>query len=419
MRLSQTSLWPCRNADKILLMKFPNGFFWGCATSAHQIEGGMNNDWSAWESSASRLATLTAQGKRRELFVSGRASDSAVQDNADIACLTELGANAYRFSIEWSKIQPREEEIDHKELQRYHQFILKLRAHGIEPFVTLWHWPVPLWVRDQGGWENPKTVKDFAAFVACVTEAFGQDVTRYVTLNEPQVYVSNGYVTGEWPPEKKSLLSAFRDLRHLIHAHQAAYAEIKRRYPEAQIGIASHNIHFEARPPLFLNQIAARICSWWWNHYVFRNITQDFVGVNFYFTNQLHLGFGKRQDVPASDIGWDLRPDGLYAVLRELKRYEKPVYILEHGLADKDDRHRAWYLTESLAYVHRAIQEGVDVRGYFHWSLLDNFEWAMGFEPRFGLFEVDYQTYLRRARPSVSVYRKIIQENGLSGDVIE
>lgn len=397
------------------MLEFPKGFFWGCATSAHQIEGGNVNDWSEWETSPERLRALGAKGHKAEDFISGAACESYVRDSADIDCLRQLGANAYRFSIEWSRIEPRPGEWNLEALRTYHDFIRKLRSHGIELFVTLWHWPVPLWVRDQGGWTSSKTADDFGTFAARVMQEFGNDVTYYVTLNEPQVYASNSYVTGEWPPQQKSMSQGLRVIRNLIRGHKFAYRAIKAAHPGAQVGIASHNIHFEAHPRLLVNNAIAAVMSRYWNHHVLRAIRneQDFVGVNFYFTNQLHLGLGKRQAEFVSDIGWDLRPDGLYHVVKELRRYGKPIYILEHGLADKDDRHRAWYLRESLKYVHRAIAEGVDVRGYFHWSLIDNFEWAMGFHPRFGMFEVDYATCERKPRSSVDAYRKIIQANGL------
>lgn len=396
-------------------MKFPKGFLWGCATSAHQVEGGNVNDWSVWEASPERQVALEAAGKHPEEFLSGAACESYIRDNADIDCLKQLGVTAYRFSIEWSRIEPERGVFNTEALQHYHQFVLKLRQHGIEPFVTLWHWPVPLWVRDQGGWTSRATADDFAAFTSRVVETFGGDVTHYVTLNEPQVYATNSYLTGEWPPQKKSPWLVFRVIHNLIRGHKRAYDIIKHHRPTAQVGIASHNIHFEAHPPHVLNNLIAKASSWLWNHYFLACIRhkQDYIGVNYYFTNQTHFGSEKKAAEFVSDIGWDLRPDGMYGVLRELGRYKKPVYILEHGLADKDDRHRAWYLKESLAYVHRAIEEGIDVRGYFHWSLLDNFEWAMGFEPRFGLFEVNFQTCERSPRPTVAVYREIIERNGL------
>lgn len=394
-------------------MKFPEGFLWGCATSAHQIEGGNVNDWSAWETSHVRIAHLESKGHDPKDFISGAACESFINENADIDCLKQLGANAYRFSIEWSRIEPEEGKFNQEAVDHYRDFIRKLKSHGIEPFVTLWHWPVPLWVRDRGGWKNPKTASLFGRFVERVVDAFGDEVTFWVTLNEPQVYASNSYLTGEWPPQEKSLRSALRVFRNLIKGHKEAYTAIKARYPSAQVGIASHNIHFAAEPNFLINRAVAWIASRFWNHYFLRSIAheQDFVGVNYYFTNQLRLGIGKRKTHLQSDIGWDLVPEGLYRVVKELKRYQKPVYILEHGLADKDDRHRAWYLHATLELIGRAVNEGVDVRGYFHWSLLDNFEWAMGFHPRFGLFEVDFATCERKPRPSVDIYRRIIQKN--------
>lgn len=397
------------------MFKFPEGFLWGCATSAHQIEGGLRNDWSEWENSEHRKNALIARGKNPQEFLSGKACESYIRDNADIDCVKQLGVNAYRFSLDWSRIEPEKGVWNTEGLEYYRQLLLKLRAHNIEPFVTLWHWPVPLWVRDQGGWTSEKTADDFAEFTEHVVEALGDLVHFWVTLNEPQVYTSNSYITGEWPPQKKSIRLALRVVRQLIRGHKKAYAVIKAQHPDAQVGIASHNIHFDASPKIFLNSIIAKCASEFWNHYILRRIRheQDFVGVNFYFTHQLHFGLGKTQAKYVSDIGWDLKPESLFGVLAELKRYAKPVYILEHGLADREDRHRSWYMKESLRFVHRAIASGVDVRGYFHWSLLDNFEWAMGFDPCFGLFSVDFATCIRTPRPSVAVYREIIARNGV------
>ncbi len=394
---------------------FPKGFFWGCATSAHQIEGGNRNDWSEWESSPERLKALKEKGQAHEEFLSGNACESYVQENADIDCLRQLGANAYRFSIEWSRIEPEEEKWDEEAIAHYRDFILKLKSHGMEPFVTLWHWPIPLWVRDQGGWASSKTAKDFGRFTERMVQEL-QGVKFWITLNEPQVYLMNSYVTGEWPPQKKSPLLALRVGMHLMRGHKEAYRAIKRHTPEAQVGISTHHIHFSAEPHVLLNDVFAHVASFFWNHLFLLRIRaqQDFIGVNYYFTHRLSLGLDKKKHGRLySDIGWELRPEGVRRTLLSLSRYKKPLYITEHGLADKEDQHRSWYLTESLREARKAIDAGVDLRGYLHWSLLDNFEWAMGFHPRFGLFEVNRQTCERIPRPSVQIYREIIQKNGV------
>ena len=398
--------------------KFPNGFFWGCATSSHQVEGNTHNDWSAWETSERRKFDLSQQGKNHEDFISGAACESFLRQDEDVDCLKQLGVNAYRFSVEWSRIEPEKGKIDQAVLDHYLLYIKKLKANGIEPFVTLWHWPVPLWVRDQGGWKSKKTVDDFALFVEAVVKTFGDEVKFWVTLNEPQVYSSHSFYLGIWPPQEKSLWSMMKVLKHLMQAHKKAFDVIKLSNVNHQVGIASHTIHFSAEQPFIFNQLFAKFSSFIWNDWFLKEIRQhqDFIGLNYYFRKSVDFKFGKNIKIE-SDLGWELFPEGLFHALVELKKYQKPVYILEHGLADKEDKHREWYIRESLAYAHKAIEKGVDLRGYFHWSLLDNFEWAEGFHPKFGLFEVDFKTCKRTARPSVAVYREIIKENGIDDSI--
>ncbi|NQV90276.1 glycoside hydrolase family 1 protein, partial [Candidatus Uhrbacteria bacterium] len=346
-------------------------------------------------------------------YVSGSACDSWNQFEQDILCLKELGVNSYRFSIEWSRVEPERGRFDEAVIERYAFFARRLREEGIEPFVTLWHWPVPLWVRDQGGWMSKQTVEDFVIFSKKIVQALGDQVVNWITINEPLVYASNSYLTGQWPPQSKSLFQTIKVARHLVQAHKGAYDALKEIDSALQVGLSKHNIHFSARQPWGVNQLVARASTYVWNEWFLNRVKQhqDFIGLNYYFHNSVDLKFGKKEKI-VSDLGWELYPEGLYRVLKGLRRFGKPVYITEHGLADKDDRHRAWYLEESLRHAHRALNEGVDLRGYFHWSLLDNFEWADGFFPRFGLFEVDFATCIRKARTSVGVYRQIIEQGG-------
>lgn len=394
--------------------EFPKTFFWGCSTSAHQIEGSVLNDWSEWEKSQARLEELKNKQKAEEEFISGQACDSWNRFHEDIECLKQLGVNSYRFSIEWSRIEPIQGQFDIKALDRYKQFIESLRANNIEPFVTLWHWPIPLWVRDQGGWLSKQTVEHFAAYSQRVVEHMGELVTYWITLNEPMVYATHSYKLGIWPPQHKSLSDTIRVAHHLVEGHNAASVAIKSVNPKALVGLSKHNIHFSAKQPLLINQLMAKVSSYFWNEWFLNRTvsTSDFIGVNYYFQKSIDIRFGKNDRI-RSDLGWELYPEGLEKVLLQLKRYKKPVYITEHGLADKDDRHRTWYLKESLKHAHNAMRRGVDLRGYFHWSLLDNFEWAEGFMPRFGLFEVDRATCKRTARASVQVYHEIIKNNAV------
>ncbi len=400
--------------DEKLELRFPKQFLWGCATSAHQIEGGLTNDWSDWEKSERRTKHLQKLNLNPADFISGLAANSFVEQNADIACMKELGLNAYRFSVDWSRIEPQPGVFDETALATYLEFIKKLRAHGIEPLLTLWHWPVPLWARDLGGWQSGKIIEPFLRFVEKTVNYLNQEVNFWITLNEPTVYTSQSFLAGVWPPQKKSLLAYYQVIGNLIKAHRQAYDIIKKIDANNQVGIASHNIYFEAKGNKPINRWLKAGADWWWNDRFLKKIDdkQDFIGLNYYFHNLINYKFGRHHDYEKySDMSWGLHPEGIYHLLKDLKKYNKPIYITENGLADKGDQHRSWYINEVLQKVHQAIEAGVPVKGYFHWSLIDNFEWSHGFEPRFGLFEVNFQTFERLARPSAQFYADICQHN--------
>jgi len=396
-------------SDKI----FPSQFFWGAATSAHQVEGGLVNDWSQWEKSEKRLADLKNKQQDPIDFISGSASNSYIENNADIKCLKDLNCNSYRFSVDWSRIEPEEGHFDNEALEYYREFIVKLRAHNIEPFVTLWHWPIPLWLSAKGGWENKEIVAYFKKFVEKTATYLNAEVNFWITLNEPMVYTSQSYLVGEWPPQKKNPIAVYRVINNLVAAHKTAYEVLKKIDNNNQVGVAKHNMYFEAAPG-FINKILKGLADWWWNFRFLDKIKnhQDFIGLNYYFHNLINYGFSKQFSYDKkSDLQWGLHPEGIRFVLADLKKYNKPVYITENGLADRGDQHRAWYIEEILKNVHAAISDGVAVKGYFHWSLIDNFEWAEGFKPRFGLYEVNFQTYERVARSSAEFYADICKNN--------
>jgi len=393
---------------------FPAQFFWGCATSAHQIEGGLNNDWTQWEKSPQRLADLEKKQLDPLDFISGAAANSYLENNADIACLKELNANAYRFSLDWSRIEPEEGNFSLEALEYYKNFIKKLRANNIEPFVTLWHWPIPVWLKDKGGFENREIVSYFKKFVELTANYLNEEVNFWITLNEPMVYASQSYLVGEWPPQKKSFLAMHKVINNLARVHKEAYQVIKSIDADNKVGIAKHNMYFEAGNGALVNKILKYGADWWWNFRFLDKIKnyQDFIGLNYYFHNFINYGFSKQFSYEKkSDIEWGLHPEGIYYLLKDLKKYKLPIYITENGLADRGDNHRAWYIEEILKNVHRAISEGVEVKGYLHWSLIDNFEWAAGFNPRFGLYEINYQTYERVSRPSAKFYADICKNN--------
>lgn len=398
---------------------FPDGFYWGASTASHQVEGNTHNQWSVWEQSPTRLAFLEREGliatHGRENFISGRSTDHYHRFADDFALARSLGHNANRFSIEWSRIEPERGVFVEHEIQHYRDVVAACRKSNLEPFVTLWHWTVPRWFEDRGGWKHKHAAQDFARFAERMAREL-PDVKFWITFNEPEIYTLNSFFLGVWPPQEKSRLAVLTVIHALIAAHKCAYSAIKKLRPHAQIGIAKNNVDFEAADNKLYNKFLKLIHDWGWNNYFLDRIRahQDFIGINHYFHNRIDGGLGKNKNELVSDLGWELHPESLYNVVTDVaQRYRKPIYITENGLADAADRHRAQFLIDSLSHLHRAIQNGADVRGYLHWSLLDNFEWDKGYWPRFGLVAVNYKTLERTPRASAFVYKKICETNSL------
>ena len=402
-------------------------FFFGAATSAHQVEGGNHNNWTEWEKqNAKRLATAARNKKweehlldqypsplQEENYISGRAADHYHRFREDFDIAKSLGHNAHRFSIEWSRIEPEEGRFDEKEIEHYRQVIRELRNRDLEPFVTLFHWTIPVWLARKDGVLNPEFSIYFGSFVTRVVGELGADVKYWITVNEPEVFSSKSYQAGVWPPQKKSTRLGFKSMHALMRAHRAAYRAIKDASPKALVGASLQMSHFEsAGGPI--NHALTWIGERMWNFYflTFIRSTSDFIGLNFYFHIRVDYWYGKNKNERLSDMAWELYPESLYHVLMRLRLYGLPIYITENGVADARDKHREYFLVEHLRSVKRAMRDGVDVRGYLHWSLLDNFEWDTGFWPRFGLVEVDYRTMERRIRPSALVYKRLIEEWG-------
>lgn len=386
-------------------------FLWGAGSSAHQTEGGNRNNWTEWE----KLGRV-ANGEE-----SGRAADHYHRYGEDFALAKKLGHNAHRFSIEWSRIEPEPGVIDEAAIEHYSQVIAELRRLEIEPMVTLYHYTLPVWAAKQGGWLNRKTVDDFGRFVMTAVRALGSDVTYWVTVNEPTVLTTFSYIGGLWPPQEKNWVHAWRAFHHLLAAHRLAYQIIHRDNPEAKVGVANSINHIvPARRGNLLDRGLVVFSSYWHNQWWLDHTyqTQDFIGVNYYFQQPLQFQFtGVKQlfaptippEAPVSDLGWWISPSGLADALHWLRRYHRPIIITENGLADAMDTRRADFIRHHTDVIRDAIRDGADIRGYFHWSLTDNFEWAYGFAPRFGLVAIDYPTQTRTVRPSAEVYRDIIQ----------
>ena len=393
------------------VLKFPDGFLWGAATSSHQVEGGQDNDWSEWEK----------KGKIADGTVSGRAGDHWNRYKADFDIAKSLGHTAHRLSIEWSRIEPHQGTWDETAIAHYRDVINALRERGMEPFVTLWHFTSPRWFMERGGWEAHDAPELFARYAAKIAEAlFG--VTYWMTLNEANVYTLFGYVTGEWPPEVRNPWRAYRVFRNLAHGHNAAARAMRAIRPDLKIGSA-HNVvpHQPVRPERSLDRWSSRTADQWYNRKWLDWTAKecDFFGINTYFRLFMRFASPWQPFAPApmpkphSDFGWEMYPHELFLALRLAGTYGKPLYVTENGVADAQDRWREEFIKGSLKELHSAISSGVDVRGYLHWSLLDNFEWREGFSKRFGLVAVDYTTMERTVRESARRFATVCKKNQL------
>ena len=378
------------------MIEFPKEFLWGAATSAYQVEGdNALSDWWEWEK---RVNLKDASGKATRHY------EFYAQD-FDRA--KELSHNCHRFSIEWARIEPEEGKFCEKELEHYKQVILALKERSLKPIVTLHHFTNPLWFAKLGAWRNKKAAGYFLRYVNKVVSAAASDVNFWVTINEPNVYTYFSYLLGTWPPQDKSLLRSRQVTNTLVNAHISAYRLIrdiyKRRNLEPpKISIAQNMQAFVPCPPTLINKFAANLKHKFYNLKFIEKIISaraiDYIGINYYSPNW--VGRGKRPVLRKNSMGWDIYPQGLYDLLKGLKIYGLPVFILENGVCTDDDSLRWDYIRGHLENLNRAMREGVNALGYVYWSLLDNFEWDKGFAPRFGLIEVDYNTYQRTIRES-------------------
>lgn len=412
-------------------MKFTKDFYWGAATSAHQIEGGLENNWSKWEKKhAETESRLYQQGKKEFLdnsigavnikeackydnYISGKAADSFNRYKEDVQILKSLGLNSYRFSVDWSRIEPEKGKYSEEGLKYYRNLINELKEDGIEPFLTCWHWPVPLWLEEEGGLEAENIVKYFEKYVEVLGENFGQDVKSWITINEPTAISLCGYLEGKWPPAKRNIFKFWKVcFVNLVAMHKVAYKVLKKGESNPMVGIAHHILYIKGYKDRVLNKLIASI-SKYFSNFLFLNKIEgymDFIGLNFYQHMELGIFGFKEVSKKRSDVNWGMEPYSIFYVLKELKdKYDLPIIITENGLADREDKYRKWWLDETFRAMGDALDYGVDLFGYLHWSLLDNFEWAEGFWPKFGLVEVNRETLDRRIRESGYYYKSLVE----------
>jgi beta-glucosidase len=404
---------------------FPEGFLWGTASAAHQVEGNSRNcDWWEFEQQPGRIANGDT---------SAVANDHYHRYREDFALLRELNQNAHRLSIEWSRIEPAQGEFDAVQIRHYRDVLGELREQGIEPMVTLHHFTSPSWFARKGGWSAKDAPHAFLPFVHRVVDQLGDLVGLWCTINEPNLYAANAWISGEFPPGRTGDLGAmYRVTSNMHRAHELAYGAIKRRWPDALVGLSHHKLLFlpasEKRRDHWAAQAAQLALDRWpVAPGMLRRVVEatcDYIGIAHYWGQMCAFDPSLRKDQfirrfnvpgrPVTDMGLSTDPAWMRVVLNELRKLGKPVYITENGVATDDDEWRCRYITETLSNVLLAIGDGVDVRGYFHWTNTDNFEWARGYNMHFGLIGVDRKTLERTIKPSGRHYARIAASNSLS-----
>jgi beta-glucosidase len=421
---------------------FPKGFLWGTATAAYQVEGNStNNDWWTWEQEPGRII----EGQK-----SGLADDwwgGRWREDFDRAA--ESGQNAHRLSVEWSRIQPTPDRWDENALDRYREMVRGLDERGLTPMVTLHHFTTPLWLVERGGWENEEIGEFFAKFARKVVEALHEYVNLWVTINEPNVLVTSAYFMGNFPPGKSDLPLAMRVMANLARAHALAYQAIHSEQATARVGIAQNYRGFTPTRPWFPpDRWVANLQAGLFNDFFpiafqtgvlrypgFRRRmaeakgTQDFLGLNYYTRDYVKFNllkpdelFSDRYYLPGADLSPTgmiaNAPQGMFEAMKWAQQFNLPVLITENGVEDQDDRLRPRYLIQHLHQVWRGVNFNFPIKGYFHWTLVDNFEWERGWTQRFGLWELDVDTQARRKRASADLYSEICRENGISSDMV-
>ena len=429
---------------------FPDGFLWGGATASHQVEGGnINNDWWAFE---------LVEGNIIDGNISGDACDHYHRFKEDFLLLKELNHNAHRLSIEWSRVEPAKGYYSNAALNHYREVISTLKELDIEPMVTLHHFTTPLWMAKEGGWGNPEIIRRFADYSSVVVKALGNDVKLWIPINEPVVYSVLSYMDGEYAPGEKGFFKGFKVINNMLKAHSASYHAIKEITPDVQVGFNKHMRVFDPlREENSWDVRVARAQDKNFNTDILDALNSgessgqikvakrdkemvrgsfDFMSLNYYARDHIKFSpfspgrlFGEavllegaetsHQGATGDRPEGEIYPHGIYRLLKRLSEYGKPLYVAENGIATEDDKRRVKYMAGHIAEVGKAIEDGMDIKGYLHWSTLDNFEWAEGYNMRFGMIHVDFDTQEREVKPSGKMFSEIAKKNCIDASILK
>jgi beta-glucosidase len=387
---------------------FPDGFVWGTATAAHQVEGNnWNNDWWAWEHTPGSPCTEP----------SGDACDHYHRYPDDLRMLRDLGFNAYRFSLEWSRIEPEDGEFSNAALDHYRRMCGMCHELGLEPIVTFHHFTSPRWVAARGGWTEPETAELFARYVERVTAHLGELVGRACTFNEPNVVATFGHQWGLFPPGHRDADLRRRANDVFIAAHRRAVEIIQAGPGQTPVGLTLAMQDLQAAPGgEAVRDAERRVME---DIYLEAARGDDFVGVQTYtrFRYGPHGMLSPEPGARTTQMGYEFWPEALEATIRRAWHvtHGVPILVTENGIGTADDAERVEYVERALAGVLTCLDDDIDVRGYVYWSLMDNFEWTFGYGPKFGLVAVDRETQTRAAKPSAHWLGAIARANAFEG----
>ncbi len=406
---------------------FPDNFLWGVATSAFQLEGSPYADWASWDALLDTKPDVT---NHYALY------------KEDLNLLKDLGVNAYRFSLEWSRIQPREHAWDDSAIAHYQEVVDILVKNNIEPIVTLHHFTHPIWFIKKYPWHEAASIEKFLLFIERIVSTL-KGIRHWITFNEPYVLILGGYFEGCTPPGIKDVSLGVKALKNILTSHGKAYDIIHSHIPDAKVSVA-HNMAALAPWRIWnpLDSLLSRIAKHFYNHslidafltgtlhikFPFKKAIEivvpikdklDFFGVNYY--TRIHMRFNpfkkmgvelRHRDIDGyglTDMGWEIHPHGLEKVLRYASKLEVPLIITENGIATHDSEKKIKFMKRHVDVLERCIKDGIDVRGYFYWSLIDNYEWLQGLDARFGLYRVDFDTLKRRPTNAAAYYSYLIK----------
>lgn len=412
--------------------RLPPDLCLGCATAATQIEGGdKNNSWFQWAEGKGHIKDGTSPL---------RANDHWNRYKEDLKLMADLGIKHYRFSIEWSRIEPQRNKFSKESLQHYRDELEYMIALGIKPLITLHHFSNPLWFEDMGAFQHPDSIAIFLNYVQFAVSNLKDLCTEYITINEPNVYVTGGYVFGDWPPGKKSLPKAFKVMRNLTLCHLHAYKKIHEiiASPQVKVGFANHlRVFVPARRKNLLDHIGSKVMEYLFQGAITTSMSQgrlhlplgissplgkgkfyDFIGINYYSRTAVK---GFKQSVlpnrPVNDLGWEIYPEGIAELCQsQYKKFNAPIWITENGTCDSADQFRARFIYDHLEQLAGLA---LPIERYYHWTFIDNFEWAEGESAPFGLLACNYPTQERRVRKSAEFYQEIINQRQVTPPMIE